>query len=131
MWFEGDLGWIAFEMTDRRATHARSTVHPLFALITVPAADVFRALGAGAKGSVAGMIGLSAALWTASFYVLVRSLGTRRPDAAIMLLLATISAAGQFWLRRSRDGGTRIGERYGCGGGPASGPRSAHCASAG
>ena len=98
MWFEGDLGRIAFEITERRAAHARSTVHPLFALITVPTTDVFRALGAGAKGSVAGMIGVSAALWTASFYLLVRSLGTRCPDAAILLLLATFSAAGQFWL---------------------------------
>lgn len=98
VWFEGDLGRIAQEMTQRQAAHARSTVHPLFALITVPPTYVLRALGAGQTGSVAVMIGLSAALWAASFWALVRILGARRPDGAIMLLLATISAAGQFWL---------------------------------
>jgi hypothetical protein len=98
VWFEGDLGRIADEMTNRRAEHSRSNVHPLFPLITVPAAYVLRALGVGAKWSVVAVIGLSAAVWTASFWVLVRSFGTRRSDAAIMLLLATISAAGQFWL---------------------------------
>jgi hypothetical protein len=98
VWFEGDLGRIADEMTHRRAEHSRSNVHPLFPLITVPAAYVLRAFGVGGKGPVVAVVGLSAAVWTASFWVLVRSLGAQRPDAAIMLLLATISAAGQFWL---------------------------------
>jgi hypothetical protein len=98
VWFEGDLGRIADEITHRGAAHSRSHVHPLFGLITVPASYVLRILGVGAKGSVVAVIGLSAAVWTASFWVLVRSLGTPRFDAAIVLLLATVSATGQFWL---------------------------------
>lgn len=98
VWFEGDLGRIVEEMTDRWATRARGNVHPLFGLITVPAAYVLRMLGFGAKGSVVAVIGLAAAVWTASFWMLVRSLGTPRPDGAIMLLLTTMSAAAQFWL---------------------------------
>lgn len=98
VWFEGDLGRIADEMTHRGAAHSRSHVHPLFGLITVPASYVLRVLGVGAKGSVVVVIGLSAAGWTASFWMLVRSLGTPRLDAAIVLLLATMSAAAQFWL---------------------------------
>jgi hypothetical protein len=98
VWFEADLGRIADEMTRREAAQERSNLHPLFPLMTVPPTYALSVLGVGAKGSVVAVIGLSAAVWAASFWVLVRSLGTQRSDAVVMLLLATISAAGQFWL---------------------------------
>lgn len=98
IWFEGDLGRIADEMTHRWSAHSRATVHPLFALLTVPPAYLLRALGLPAVGAVAVVAGIAATVWTAACYALMRAVGALRGDAVLLTLLAASTAAGQFWL---------------------------------
>jgi hypothetical protein len=98
IWFEGDLGRIADEMTHRWAAHSRATVHPLFALLTVPITYAARFAGMSPGGAVAAVVGLSAAVWAAACYCLMRALALGTIDAVLFVLLSASSAAGQFWL---------------------------------
>jgi hypothetical protein len=98
VWFEGDLGRIADEMTHRWSAHSRATVHPLFALLTVPPAYLLRASGLPAAGAVAVVAGIAASVWTAACYALMRAVGAFPADAVLLTLLTASTAAGQFWL---------------------------------
>lgn len=98
IWFEGDLGRLADEMTHRWAAHSRAPVHPLFSLLTVSAAYPLRALGLGPTAAVAAVSALSAGAWMLACYALMRALGHAALDALALALLAACSAAGLFWL---------------------------------
>ena len=94
IWFEGDLARIADEMTHRWAAHSRATVHPLFALLTVPIAYGLLFAGASPAAAVATIAGLSAAAWIAACYAMLRTLGAGRGDAVLFTLLTACTAAG-------------------------------------
>jgi hypothetical protein len=98
VWFEGDLGRVADEMTHRFAAHSRATVHPLFSLVGVTVTYALRLVGASFQVAVAAVVGVSAVAWTATCYALLRALGLRAPDAILFLLLSAFSASGVFWL---------------------------------
>ena len=98
VWFEGDLGRVADEMTHRFAPHSRATVHPLFSLLTVAIAYALRFVGASPTVAVSCIVGLSAAVWAVACYVLFRALEVGPSDTLLLVLLCAASAAGQFWL---------------------------------
>lgn len=98
IWFEGDLGRLADEITHRWAAHSRAPVHPLFSLLTVSAAYALRVLGLGPTMAVAAVLAMSAGAWMLACYALMRALGHATLDALALALLAACSAAGLFWL---------------------------------
>ncbi len=98
-WFQSDAPRIAWGMSDRRADHDRSTVHPISILLTTPPVLALRLwFGWSAARATASVVTVVAGLWGAALYVLLRSLRCRRPDALLYTMLGIASAAAIFWL---------------------------------
>ena len=98
VWFEGDVGRVYYDMTDRGADHHRTSVHPLFPLVMIPLVSIcVKVLGISKMQAVRGVIAANAALWIAMFYTLLRLLRCRRLDAVTFSLVAASSAAAMFW----------------------------------
>ena len=99
VWFESDLPRVFANLTDRMSDNSRLSVHPLFSLLTFPFAKLLHVLLHTDLVTTARiLIAMTSALCLGTFFTLLRLIGCRRLDAALLTILALVSAAGQFWL---------------------------------
>ena len=98
-WFEADTLREISNMTRVHDDHYRTSVHPLFSLLTfVPVYLVKHGLSVSPLRAVLLVSGLVAGLWGGTLYLLFRLLGCRLVDAILFTLLGLCSAAALFWL---------------------------------
>jgi hypothetical protein len=99
VWFEADVARVYNDMTDRGADHYRTTVHPIFPLLTYPVVHASQKLFHIDKiHAVRGVIAATAGVWLALFYSLLRVLRCRRMDAVLFALVAAATSAALFWM---------------------------------
>ena len=100
IWFQADASRVFGDMTDRLGNHYRTTVHPLFVLLTHPPVTLIRVLtGASAMTAARVFIALLAGIWIILVFSLLRALGCLRMDATLFAILGGVSAAALFWTR--------------------------------
>jgi hypothetical protein len=98
VWFEADVARVFNDMSSPGANHHRTSVHPLFPLITIPLVGVcMKVFGLSKLQAVRLVVAASAAGWIALFYTLLRLLRCRRLDAVVFSLVAASSAGAMFW----------------------------------
>jgi hypothetical protein len=98
IWFQADPVRVLGDMTDRFGNHYRTTVHPLFVLLTHPLVTLLRAVtGVSAVTAARLLIAFLAGVWIVLVFSLLRALGCRRLDATIFAILGAVSASAIFW----------------------------------
>ncbi len=98
-WFEADTLREISNMTRVHDDHYRTSVHPLFSLLTfVPVYLVKHGLSVSPLRAVLLVGSLVGGLWSGTLFMLFRLLGCRRLDAAVFTLLGLVSASALFWL---------------------------------
>jgi hypothetical protein len=98
-WFEADTVREISNMTRVNDDHYRTSVHPLFSLLTfVPVYLVKQTLAVSSLQAVLLMTAVIGGLWIGTLYVLLRLLGCPKLDASIFTLLGLSSASAIFWL---------------------------------
>ncbi len=98
-WFEADTLREVSNMTRIYDDHYRTSVHPLFSLLTfIPVYGVRHGLSISPLQAVLLVTGVIGGLWSGTLYVLLRLLGCRKPDALVFTLLGVCSASALFWL---------------------------------
>jgi len=98
VWFEADVVRVYDDMTDRGANHYRTTVHPLFPLLTYPVVHaIHKRFHADDIRAVRAVIAATAGIWLAAFYFLLRLLRCRQLDATLFTLVAAATSAALFW----------------------------------
>jgi len=98
VWFEADVVRVYDDMTDRGANHYRTTVHPLFPLLTYPVVHaIHKRFHVDDIRAVRAVIAATAGIWLAAFYFLLRLLRCRPPDATLFTLVAATTSAALFW----------------------------------
>jgi len=99
VWFEADVDRVYDDMTDRGANHYRTTVHPIFPLLTYPVVHASQKLLHTDKiSAVRGVIAATAGVWLTLFYALLRALRCRRMDAVLFALVAAATSGALFWV---------------------------------
>jgi hypothetical protein len=99
VWFEADMPIVADTILHRWSEHhPRYAHHPLFALVTTVPAYGLRVIGVAEQPRLAAILGLSAALWSATIFALIRLVTPTTLEACVFTLLAHVSAAAVFWL---------------------------------
>jgi len=97
-WFDADVSRVFQNMTDRLSYHYRSEVHPIFSLLTfVPVFFIRMTVAADPLVAAQLFLGILAAIWMGTLFILLRILGCRKPDATVFALLAASSSAAVFW----------------------------------
>ncbi|MBS0169473.1 MAG: hypothetical protein JSR62_03900 [Nitrospira sp.] len=98
-WFEADTLREISNMTRVHDDHYRTSVHPLFSLITfIPVYLVKHGLSVSPLRAVLLVSSLVAGLWGGTLYLFFRLLGCRVFDALLFTALGLSSAASLFWL---------------------------------
>ncbi|MFZ1764140.1 MAG: hypothetical protein WAT99_14760, partial [Nitrospira sp.] len=98
-WFEADTLREISNMSRVHDDHYRTSVHPLFSLITfIPVYIAKHALSTSPLRAVLLITGVVGGLWAGTLYLLFRLLGCRRLDASVFTLLGLCSASALFWL---------------------------------
>lgn len=98
-WFESDTVREVSNMTSVTDDHSRTSVHPLFSILTfVPVYLVKHALAIPPLQAVLYVTGIIAGVWSGTLYLLLRLLGCRKLDASIFTALGLSSASALFWL---------------------------------
>jgi hypothetical protein len=99
LWFDGDVLRIINESHDRFSHfHARTNVHPLISLLTATPGVLIGKLGVS-RGAFAGLfVGTGSFVFGSLFYAALRTTGVPRLESGLGVVLATVSAAGMFWL---------------------------------
>ncbi len=98
-WFESDTVREVSNMTSRTDDHSRTSVHPLFSILTfTPVYLAKQALGVPPLQAVLHVTGLMGGLWAATLFLLLRLLGCRKLDGSIFTALGLSSASAIFWL---------------------------------
>lgn len=98
-WFEADTLREISNMTRVHDDHYRTSVHPLFSLLTfVPVYLVKHGLSVSPLRAVLLVGSLGGGLWGGTLFMLFRLLGCRRLDATVFTVLGLVSASALFWL---------------------------------
>jgi hypothetical protein len=99
LWFDGDLPRMYCASTDRFAAQFAITAeHPLLPLMTfVPAEVISQISGASPIDSIRWTVAMTAGLWIAFCFLLLRLMQCRTGDALAFTALAAVSAAGLAW----------------------------------
>jgi len=99
VWFEADMPIVADTIEHRWSEHhARHAHHPLFALATTVPAYGLRAIGLSERSRLALIVAVSAGLWSATVFALIRLVTPTLFEACVFTLLAHVSAGAMFWL---------------------------------
>jgi hypothetical protein len=99
VWFESDIPRVFANLTDRFSDNSRLSVHPLFSLLTFPFATILHVvLRTDLVTTVRLLTAIAAALCLGTLFGLLRLIDCRRLDAALLSVLALVSAAARFWL---------------------------------
>lgn len=101
-WFQSDMTRVFYNMTGVESSHYRASVHPLFSLIAYYGVFVveysirlFRNITAEQSAQL--FVAVTAGIWTATLYSLLRLLALPRVDAVLFSMLGVLSAASLFW----------------------------------
>lgn len=98
-WFEADTLREVSNMTRVHDDHYRTSVHPLFSLLTfIPVYAVKHGLSISPLQAVLVVTSVIGGLWIGMLYVLLRLLGCGKLDASVFTLLGLSSASALFWL---------------------------------
>lgn len=98
-WFEADTIREVSNMISRTDDHSRTSVHPLFSLLTfTPVFLIRQALALPPLQAALYVTGVIGGAWSATLYLLLRLLGCPRLDAGLFTLLGLSSASAFFWL---------------------------------
>jgi hypothetical protein len=98
-WFEADTIREVSNMLSRTDDHARTSVHPLFSLLSFGSVYLVKqAFGIPALQAVLFVTGLMGGVWAGTLYLVLRLLGCRRLDATVFTALGLSSASAIFWL---------------------------------
>ena len=98
-WFEADTVREVSNMTSRTDDHSRTSVHPLFSILTfVPVYLVQQTLAIPSLRAVLYVTSFLGGLWIGTLFILLRLLGCRKLDATIFTILGLSSASTIFWL---------------------------------
>ena len=98
-WFESDTLREVSNMVSVTDDHSRTSVHPLFSLLTfVPVYLVRHALALPPLQAVLYVTSFLGGLWIGTLYLLLRLLGCRKLDASVFTALGSSSASAIFWL---------------------------------
>lgn len=98
-WFEADTLREISNMTRVHDDHYRTSVHPLFSLMTfMPVYLVKHAFSISPLRAVLLVNSLVAGLWGGTLYLMFRLLGCHLFEASLFTLLGLSSAASLFWL---------------------------------
>ena len=93
MWFQADPNRVMDEMILRTSDHSRSSVHPLFALLTFPLCQVVAYIaGIPLVGAANVVMAIVAGLWCAALYGLMRALKCRMVGSALITCVGMVSA---------------------------------------
>src|SRR3954466_5839854 len=72
VWFEGDVPTVGDLLLHRWGDHSRNSHHPLFALLTTVPLFALKVVGVSDAGRLLTITLVSAALWSAAMYLLLR-----------------------------------------------------------
>ena len=98
-WFESDTVREVSNMTSTTDDHSRTSVHPLFSILTfVPVYLVKHTLAIPPLRAVLYVTSILGGIWIGTLYLLLRLLGCRTLDACIFTALGLSSASAIFWL---------------------------------
>lgn len=99
-WFDSDLAVYHGTLVDPQnlGLHERTYKHPLLSFAFCLPVDLLRAFHIEALLAVRLMMAGVAALWQVSLFLFLRLMGCRLPEAILLALLGSMSAAGMFWL---------------------------------
>ena len=99
VWFEADPSRVVANMSSLDSDQYRTGVHPLFPLMTYPLVKLLRTVGGLPPFTAIRIVMVTlASLWVGTLFILLRTLGCHRFDAALFTLLAAASASAMFWL---------------------------------
>ena len=98
-WFEADTLREISNMTRVHDDHYRTSVHPLFSLLTfIPVYLVKHGFSVSPLRAVLLVGSVVGGLWSGTLYLLFRLLGCRKPEATVFTMLGVVSASALFWL---------------------------------
>jgi hypothetical protein len=98
-WFQADTPRVFQNVTSRWSNHYRTSAHPLFSIIQFMADRVvMRISGAPQAVAIPWLVAIEAAVWATSLFLLLRTVGLKRLDAAVFTAMASTTAASMFWL---------------------------------
>lgn len=97
VWFEADLPRIYEIMTSRYAP-TRSSLHPLFPILTYAPTIVLERLGLEPLEAIRVVLALVCGAWSAFLFVLLRMIGCRRFDACLFVAVALASSTTVFFV---------------------------------
>ncbi len=98
LWFGADCPRVFGDMAIYDAPHYRTSVHPLFVLLTFPPVYVLKkALSIESLTAVRLFIAIVSCLWISTLFILLRLITLRRLDATLFSILGAVSAAAIFW----------------------------------
>jgi hypothetical protein len=99
VWFSADCELVYQLMTDPAADSYRRVRHPLYPILAPAFTKAFQIIASTTPDKAVSLfLAAIASLWISSIYVLMRLLGCRVIDAAIVTLLGGVSAASFAWL---------------------------------
>ncbi len=97
VWFDADPSVYYVSMTNRVSGHWGANVHPMLAFFMyTPTFAMTRGLGLSKPEAARAVMSLAAATWVGATFVLARVLGCRQLDAALVSMLAAMSAGAMF-----------------------------------
>lgn len=96
-WFDSDVTRVYQNMSRRGSWCSRTSVHPVFPLISHLPVHGLMSLGMEPWPAVRVVMAGVGGVWMVLLYLALRWLGCRRADAAVFSLLAASSAASLFW----------------------------------
>jgi hypothetical protein len=98
LWFEADIPRVFSNMTNRWISHYRTSVHPLYSLVSFHITHAFsHVLGLNLVDSVQVVMATLAALWAGLLFLVLRGMGCQLLDSIIFTVLGGVSAASIFW----------------------------------
>ena len=100
MWFNADTSRTFDNMTRIDSEHYRTSVHPLFSILTYPSVGVLKAFGLSDELAVKTLVATIAGLWLAVQFIVFRAIGLKIFDAALFVVLSATTSATVFWIHR-------------------------------
>lgn len=97
MWFQADTFRYFYTFLSRGADHYRTSVHPLFALITNLPTFLFLKIGFTPKSAVILTCSLYSGLWSAMLFMVLRAIHYAIIDSIILTALACSTASFIFF----------------------------------
>jgi len=97
VWYQGDIGRVYSNMTDRKSNHYRTKVHPIFSLATNPVVFALSKAGLSQEVAVRSVVASAAGVVLVLLYCTLRLLNLQTLESLLFSVLASVSASSIFW----------------------------------